>query len=187
MFTFEINKLVHAIIYFAIHTNQIRLGKTKLMKLLYFSDFRHMKEYDRPIIGDTYSKYQGGPVPNSSYKIITAAEKINFNLEEDAPDIIELVTKLKNAIEIGKTKIGFNGYSDQITFTPKIVFDPKVFSKSDLKTLEAVAKEFYNDTGAEISNKSHKEKGWKSVGFYENIDYKFALDSEEEVKQFEEY
>jgi uncharacterized phage-associated protein len=36
----------------------------KIFKIIYFADQSHLKEYGRPIIGDTYLKMEYGPVPS---------------------------------------------------------------------------------------------------------------------------
>ncbi|EQD73859.1 hypothetical protein B1A_04740, partial [mine drainage metagenome] len=57
----EREKLINAIIFFAIHTRF--LGKTKLFKLLYFLDFEHHKETGRSVTGMDYFAWKMGPVP----------------------------------------------------------------------------------------------------------------------------
>lgn len=56
-------KLKSTIFYFLVHANNSTLGKTKLMKLLYYADFNHMEQYRWPITGATYLKLPQGPVP----------------------------------------------------------------------------------------------------------------------------
>jgi hypothetical protein len=175
MFTFNIDKLIHSIIYFANHTATDKLGKVKLMKLLYYSDFWHMREYGRPIIGDTYHKLENGPVPAFALNLISEAETcINDKPDEDdLEDTKNYVQKLKESIDIivgnyyGKKKLKFN---------PRIEFDFKIFSKSDMIIMKKVADTFYGDNGKEISEKSHKEKGWKLSELFGLIDCRYALD-----------
>lgn len=175
MFTFNIDKLIHSVIFFVNQTAPDKLGKVKLMKLLYYSDFRHMQEYGRPIIGDTYYKLENGPVPSFTLNLISEAETcVNDQPdEEDLADTNIYVQKLKEAIHIsvesyyGKRKLKFN---------PSIEFNSKIFSKSDLTIMKKVADEFYHDNGKEISEKSHKEKGWELSELNGSIDYRYALD-----------
>ncbi|GBE05391.1 MAG TPA: DUF4065 domain-containing protein [Nitrospirae bacterium] len=175
MFTFNIDKLIHSVIFFVNQTAPDRLGKVKLMKLLYYSDFWHMRDYGRPIIGDTYCKLENGPVPFFTLNLISEAETcVNDQPdEEDLADTNTYVQKLKEAIGIslenyyGKKKLKFN---------PRIEFDSKIFSKSDLTIMKKVADEFYHDNGKEISEKTHKERGWELSELFGSIDYRYALD-----------
>jgi uncharacterized phage-associated protein len=177
MFSFNLDKLIHTIIFFVKNTDSHKLGKVKLMKLLFFSDFRHMKKYGRPIIGDTYMKLPRGPVPSFSLDLISEAETCSNDLpdEEDLADTKDYVQKIKNSISIS-TK-DFYG-KKKLDFTPLIEFDPKFFSKSDLSILKEVADEFYSHNGTQISNKSHKEQAWLLPEMFSQIDFRYALDVE---------
>ena len=58
-------KVKRMILYFAQRTDATLLGKTKLMKLFYFSDFRHVKKYLTPITNDVYVNLEHGPVSSA--------------------------------------------------------------------------------------------------------------------------
>ena len=49
-------KQKNALLYFIGHTNNSKLGKTKLLKLLYFLDFGFFEKHDRSVTGDVYRK-----------------------------------------------------------------------------------------------------------------------------------
>ena len=175
MFTFNIDKLIHAIIFFTNNTSPDKLGKVKLMKLLYYSDFRHMREYGRPIIGDTYYKLENGPVPSLTLNLISEAETCSNDQpdDEDLADTKNYVQKFKDAIFITVEKY----YEKRkLKFTPRIEFNPQIFSKSDLTIMKKVADEFYNDNGKDISEKSHEEMGWRLSELFSLIDYRYALE-----------
>ena len=175
MFTFNINKLIHAIIFFVNNTYPDKLEKVKRMKLLYYSDFRHMHDYGRPIIGDTYHKLENGPIPSLALNLISEAETcINDQPdEEDLADTRNYVKQFKEAIAI---KVEDYYGKRKLKFEPKIDFNPRIFSKSDLVIMKKIADEFYNDNGREISEKSHDELGWKLSELFGMIDYRYALD-----------
>ncbi len=177
MFTFNIDKLIHGIIFFVKNTSPERLGKVKLMKLLYYSDFRHMSEFGRPIIGDIYYKLDNGPVPSLTLNLISEAETcINDQPDdEDLADTQNYVKKFKEAITI--TVENYYG-KRKLKFMPQIDFNPLIFSKSDLAVMKKIAEEFYHDNGKEISEKSHQETGWKLSELFSLIDYRYALDPE---------
>jgi hypothetical protein len=52
LITYERNKLINAIVYFAQNTQH--LGKTKLFKLLYLLDFEHFRQTGRSVTGLDY-------------------------------------------------------------------------------------------------------------------------------------
>lgn len=60
MTAFRKDKMEQAILYFCERINNVHLGKTKLMKLLYYLDFDHMEEYGTPVTGGTYKKLPHG-------------------------------------------------------------------------------------------------------------------------------
>ena len=55
-----LDKIKSIKIYFAKNTNSQYLGKVKLMKLFYFLDFTHVKDYGIPVTYDTYYKLETG-------------------------------------------------------------------------------------------------------------------------------
>ena len=42
--------------------NKKNVGKTVICKLVYFSDFNHYEIYEKPIINETYIKFDKGPL-----------------------------------------------------------------------------------------------------------------------------
>jgi uncharacterized phage-associated protein len=69
LYTVNSEKLREAICFFARKGGK-ELGKTKLMKLLYFADFGYFREYGRPITGATYYKWPMGPVATDAIEEI---------------------------------------------------------------------------------------------------------------------
>ena len=59
----NLRKLMQLIVFFAHHEAVKPLGKTKLFKLLYFTDVTHLRTVGQPITGAEYLKYPYGPVP----------------------------------------------------------------------------------------------------------------------------
>lgn len=166
MFSFNIDKLIHTIIFLYKNTDNEKLNKTKLVRLLYYSDFRHMKKYSRPIIGDTYIKLPIGPVPLITTNLIYDIKTRKHDLSEE--DLTKHIYKFKNAITIFHDE-------NKSTFIPLIKFNQKVFSKSDLIILKEVAIEFYKDDGTKISEKIYNESGWVMSEEGNHINYKFAF------------
>src|SRR4029077_11187228 len=63
-------KLQQVILYFLEHINNVHLGRTKLMKLLYFVDFDHYEAHGQSVTGATYRKLPHGPYPDKVEKLI---------------------------------------------------------------------------------------------------------------------
>ena len=82
----EINngKYRNAILFFA--SNVPNLGRVKLNKLLYFSDFDHFERYGEPVTGETYKNDELGPVPMHIEQIISEMES-----DEQAEVVAEAV------------------------------------------------------------------------------------------------
>ena len=55
-------KLQQAMLYFMYHCDDQHLGKTKLMKLLYFLDFDYYQEHRESVTGARYERFGHGPV-----------------------------------------------------------------------------------------------------------------------------
>lgn len=69
MITYHREKLINAMIYFA--RNTLYCGTTKLLKLLYFLDFKHFKETGKSVTGQDYYAWDMGPVPKDVFDEIS--------------------------------------------------------------------------------------------------------------------
>jgi len=72
---YNIEKVSNAIIYF-IENGMKHLGKTKLMKLMFFSDKQHLSSYGRTVFDDEYYKYQRGPVAHLTLSILNSVNEV---------------------------------------------------------------------------------------------------------------
>lgn len=154
MTAFRKDKMEQAILYFCERINNVYLGKTKLMKLLYYLDFDHMEEYGTPVTGGTYKKLPHGPVPMEAFDLIAAMDSAH---------------KLKE-----KRITGPGGYP-QHRFLATAPCERSVFSSTEWDTLEKVATRWENSTAEQISKASHAETPWKVTEEGEKIDYRLAL------------
>ena len=73
--TYHREKLLNAIIYMA--NNTMFCGKTKLLKLLYFLDFKHFKQTAKSVTGLDYYAWEKGPVPKKLF------EELSGNMKPD--------------------------------------------------------------------------------------------------------
>ncbi|MFW6377682.1 MAG: type II TA system antitoxin MqsA family protein [bacterium] len=146
---FQELKLINMVIFFAYHG----VLKTKLMKLLWYTDFLMYKKYKKSISGISYLKYKYGPVPKKFNSMLGAMESIN-------------------KIEIFEED-GFNGYT-KITIESKESLNTSIFDEEEIKIMNYV-NEYFKDYGSkQIADYSHKEKGWLETEDRQEISYEFA-------------
>lgn len=145
----NIEKLLNTILFFC--TKGVH--KTKLNKLLFYTDFKQFKEYAVSITGATYIHLPYGPVLDQYNCLFSALYE-----EEDA---IEMKEEL------------IEQYAYEV-FYPKRLVDITIFTPSELKTL-ALVQEFFQDFGArQISDFSHNEHGYKKTKNGEIISYEYS-------------
>ncbi len=63
-------KYKNAVLFFAKKMQNGTLGKLKMMKLLYFLDFDFFEKYGRSVTGDSYLRFENGPVPQNAERIL---------------------------------------------------------------------------------------------------------------------
>ncbi len=162
--THEREKLIHAINFFAQNTR--KLGKTKLFKLLYFTDFEHFKQTGRSMTGLGYFAWPMGPVPVSLQNEIPAPQ----------PDMEAIVSFEEIALANG---------SAMTTVKPKADFASHYFSPRELRIMGALAGEHYNSDANAMVEATHLENlPWDRVYNQENkqqaeIPYELALKADE--------
>jgi uncharacterized phage-associated protein len=154
-------KLKAMIRYFASHTDPELLGKKKLMKLFYFSDFGHVKKYGAPITYDNYVHLEHGPIPSTIMNLISSVE----NEKDDSILGDALKVETRNGSNMKRIVI-YKKFDDQ---------DKKYLNNTELKVLEEVCKKFFSSTGKSIEDASHKEAGWLMTNELANIPYTLAV------------
>ena len=151
---FDYDKFCAMVLFFA-HTSG-ELLKTKLMKLLNYSDMLFYKENGISISGMKYVHFPYGPVPDN-FEILLG------KMQADHIAHIEITCD--------------NGYEKhQIIPERDIPLDE--FSKEELNVLQRVYDKFAHFGSGEISEYSHKEKGYTSTKQGEIISYAYAKEIE---------
>lgn len=130
--------------------------KTKLNKLLFYADFLHFRKTGFSISGLTYQAIQRGPVPR------------NYDWVLDM------------AMQRKLVHIQFHDYGEyvgeQYLKSDSAVFDPSVFSETELGTLKSIAQVFRTSSVKEMVDKSHEEEAWKSnFESMNEISYEYAF------------
>jgi len=146
------DKQSNAILYFLEHANNAKLGKTKLLKLLYFLDFGFFEKHGESVTGDTYKKLPYGPVADHSMDLLQEMEMVN-----------DLTTVRAEA-----------GPYDQTRYIPNVEADVSVFSGSELEELQNVARAYFHHSASQVTAITHAEAPWKATNDGEVIDYRLA-------------
>lgn len=164
-------KLEAMIRYFATYTDPRLLGKVKLMKLFYFSDFAHVKSYASPITYDNYVHLEHGPVPSTIMNLVNSVENDSDNALTDAFCVETREGSNQKRIVVNRK------------FTEK---DIKYFTPSELQTLKIVCERFTDKTAKYIEEKSHQESAWSKTSELENIPYTYATEDPDCLVEKEE-
>jgi putative zinc finger/helix-turn-helix YgiT family protein len=148
--TFDYDKFCAMVLFFAHKSKE--LLKTKVMKLLNYSDMIYYKENGISISGVRYAHLPYGPVPE------------NF----------DILFGTMAADHIAHIEVFYdNGYEKHQVIPERDV--PKgILSASELDVLERVYNKFMDYGSADISEYSHKEKGYVSTKRGEIISYAYA-------------
>ena len=145
----DLAKLFNAILFFC----KEGVLKTVLNKLLFYSDFKHFKEYAVSITGSRYARISFGPAPDKWQHYFTLL------IEEGALRVDEIF------------------YGEDVTgekFTSERSSDLNVFSETELITLASVKRYFGGWTAKRISDFSHNEKGYRETPNGRPISYSYA-------------
>ncbi len=154
-------KLLNAMIFFLKKTK--KCGKLKLLKLLYFLDFIHFKQTGRSVTGLRYFAWELGPVPQELY----------YELDKPKDDLKEYIAILPSAP------------GEFLKMLPREKFDPKYFSKREIRIMENLAEIFKEANADNMSELSHLpnepwDKTKKFRGLSAEIDYMLSLDNTNE-------
>lgn len=154
MWKFNKGKLIEALLFFARYTDPSKYGVLKALKLLYFSDLLHLKEYQRTITGDEYSRIDHGPIPKKSYTLIRELYKPQYENIRPDPELQAAINIQKNQTQRGTT---------QFRIRAKRKFREEKFSDSELEIMKKVA-EIYRDETADMMEKSSYQWTEKELG-----------------------
>jgi uncharacterized phage-associated protein len=172
---FDIEKVANAIKFFQDHDVK-HLGKTKLMKMLFFADKYHLQNYGRPIFYDRYFRLPHGPVPSITLNVIDSLNEVeNYDLEEYAE-------KFRRHIAVNERTVARE--IKQMTFTPLSDFDEEYFARSELEMLQKVAEEFRTINARRISELSHTLPEYANTPPNDIIDYSVMAPEQREYLDF---
>jgi DNA-binding transcriptional regulator YiaG/uncharacterized phage-associated protein len=151
----NLNKFIELIVFF---TEKMQPFKTKMNKLLFYTDFTHYRKTGFGVTGACYKAIQMGPVPKNFDSIF------EYAATEDYVDII--YSEFKN-----------DTIGEQFTMSEIHSFDKSLFSESELLIMDFVCEKFRSMQTKEIINISHEERGWlDNQKEKRKISYDYAFD-----------
>lgn len=153
---YNYEKFVNMILFFAVNIK--RLFKTKLMKLLFYSDFVNFRNNTLSITGLKYIKNYYGPTP-IKYELL-----LGELFEKYITYQIEYVKTTKDNVE----EYEFIKPLEKPTMG--------IFSQGEIDSMKKVLNTFKNLTSEKITQCSHKEEAWTKPKDKEIISYKYAKD-----------
>lgn len=149
---FDYEKLCAMVLFFA--HKSAGLLKTKLMKLLNYSDMIFYKENGLSISGLKYAHLPYGPVPD------------NFDM---------ILGKMA-ADHIAHIDVFYEGSYENHQVIPECDVPEGALSDKEIEVLNRIYEKFKNFGSAEISNYSHREKGYNATKTGQIISYAYAMD-----------
>jgi len=132
-------KIDNLILHFA-QKEMLHLGKKKLAKLLYFTDFTSQELLGRPITGMRYEKWQFGPVPATFYKHLDRLEAIK-KISIDKPKTIYIPE----------------------TITTEAKPDYSVFSEEEKKIIDSITEQYKSAPAGRLEKIAKNEPPYKMV------------------------
>lgn len=149
---FDLKKFTSMVLFFV---NKVpKLTKTKLNKLMFYSDFKYFNDHTVSISGASYAKLPHGPVPNQYSLLYASMESANL-IDEDVTS--------------------FQQYQWNYYQANKDT-DHSLFNEDELATLNDVAEKFGNLSTKSVSEISHEEKAWLENETGQLISYEYATE-----------
>ena len=149
---FDYEKLCAMVLYFA--NKCTGLLKTKLMKLLNYSDMVFYKENGISISGLKYAHLPYGPVPD------------NFDM---------ILGKMA-ADHLAHIEVIYDGAYERHQVIPEREIPEGVLSDAEIEVLNRIYEKFKYYGSVEVSEYSHKEKGYIETKTGQIISYTYAMD-----------
>lgn len=160
-------KLKNAVLYFV--KNDKTVGLTKLMKLLFYLDFRLYRECGESLTGQTYEAWKFGPVPADVWRELHERKDCGLGL-----DTVVKILPVKADPRDEATGI-------KLTALPKAKFSDYYFTGREVRELKNISEIFKGHSAATIVKASHtRNDPWdvalKTGGEKCLINYDLALE-----------
>jgi len=136
-------------------SSKVNVGKVKLMKLIYLSDFIAYEKLGKPITNDMYKNWPKGPVP----------EGIFFGLEEMSGSVFTVTPK----------QFERNGeIYEYEKFEPGATFDMSLFTQDQRQIIDGVLLQYGSMSTNDFVELVHEEAPYKMTQAREEIPYYLA-------------
>ena len=169
-------KLRNAALFFV--RNDKTVGLTKLMKLLFYLDFRLYRETGESLTGETYEAWQFGPVPADVWRELHSHEDTGINLKS----VVRIISVKEDPRD--------EAVGVKLVAIPTAKFSDRYFTGREVRELKTVSEMFQEVPAYLIVKASHAiNDPWditlKKYGPRAAIDYELALDGcDEEHKAY---
>jgi uncharacterized phage-associated protein/DNA-binding transcriptional regulator YiaG len=151
----DFHKFSEMVFYFS---EELKPWKTKLNKLLFYTDFTHFKKHGTSLSGVIYRAIPMGPVPDKYQSIY------------------DYLTNDK-IIEVNTTFFADGGLGEQFLPAKDKKFNKNLFTEGEFAVMSEVVERFRNTSTSDIIEISHQEKAWIENKEDKNvIDYFYAFD-----------
>jgi len=141
-------------------------GKTKLYKVLFYTDFTAYARLGHSITEQEYVKFPFGPVPQRADSLLKSMARRH---------------------EAAVMQAGYHGREQQ-RVTALRPPDLSVFDAAELAVVNETIKQLWGRSGKEVSDLSHDFLGWRIAEDREVIPYEMALvDQSSPTEEEEEY
>ncbi len=140
----DTNKLANTVLYLLRGCGTARPSLRSLLKMIWFADSRHYRKHLRSITGGAYVALQRGPVLDGYVTLFRGLEQRNV---------------------LKKTSVAIHGSHGQ-KLKPKVEYVPKqepndaAFLPSEREVLDEVIAHCSGQTGAALSELSHRDAPW---------------------------
>jgi transcriptional regulator with XRE-family HTH domain len=135
------------ILYFVQHINNKYLGKTKIMKLLYYADYEWIQRQGRGITGDSYLAMHYGPMPRHAEETLKRLQK-------------------QNVLKMELSRMG--DYSQERYLALRDP-DMTLFTREEIDHMDEIAKRFEFWMAKQMSDLTHEDWPWLSTELGEEI------------------
>lgn len=167
-------KLKNAVLYFVQKDKTV--GLTKLMKLLFYLDFRLYRETGESLTGETYEAWDFGPVPADVWRELRHGKETGINLKE----VVKTVPV--------KTDPRDEANGLKLSVIPKAKFSDYYMTGREVKELKIVSEMFMGLPAALVVKAAHtRNDPWdvtlKKAGEKAPIDYDLALEDMDDEKK----
>jgi hypothetical protein len=152
---FDRDRMEALVLYIASATKDDKnFGRTKLAKVLFYSDFGAFRDDGKPLTGATYERWQFGPFPRELPRIERELQRAGLvDLAYDVPDAEE-----KKIVPTG---------------SPPDVHS--VFEPWQITLVDMYIQQFREQTAREVSDESHQHLGWRMAEERQTIPYEAAF------------